>query len=477
MARTGKGWDAKPSDPSRAANRRRGPAQSIPDSEADPFGVDPQQPSAPDPDDPFGLTPRPRRSAPSRHGAESEEFADAGDSSTDDAFGQLSRRTSRRGIEKDDDAGDAGDGFDDAPDLPARRAASRRGAESESADDPFGLTSAGGKAGQGEDLFGADPYAGRADPSAFTASSASRASGGEPTKPLRRRQPAEGDVPEKTPRRRAPSEVARLADLLGAEAAEFARTRKPATGRRKPPITPASPQPSPDFADSADSAGGGGSAGSAGGSGRGGGWGKGGRRGGFGGQREGQREGRWGAKGRSGREGGDTPENADPYELAREICLRQLATRPRTRKELALAMRKRGVAQEVADAVLDRYGEVGMIDDAAFARAWVSSRHHSKGLAGRALAQELRQRGVEQEVAQEALSELDSDTEAATALDLAMRKLRSTRGEPEAVFRKLVGMLARKGYSGGVAVRAVKEALATRDAELADLIDPDVYEE
>ncbi|GIH10946.1 hypothetical protein Rhe02_90130 [Rhizocola hellebori] len=188
--------------------------------------------------------------------------------------------------------------------------------------------------------------------------------------------------------------------------------------------------------------------------------------------------GRWGTR-RSGRDqaGGDTPEPKDPYELAREICLRQLSTRPRTRSELASALRKGGVEQEVANAVLDRYGEVGMIDDAAFARAWVTSRHHSKGLAGRALAQELRQRGVEQEVAQEALSELDAETEAETALELATRKLRSTRGEPEAVFRRLLGMLARKGYSGGVAVRAVKEAMATRDAELADLIDPDVYEE
>jgi regulatory protein len=163
--------------------------------------------------------------------------------------------------------------------------------------------------------------------------------------------------------------------------------------------------------------------------------------------------------------------------LAREICLKLLSTRPRTRSELASAMKKRGVAAAVASAVLERYGEVGMIDDAAFARAWVTSRHHSKGLAGRALAQELRQRGVEQGVAQEAVSELDPETEAETALSLAMRKLRSTRGEPEAVFRRLLGMLARKGYSGGVAVRAVKEAMATRDAELADLIDPDVYEE
>lgn len=167
----------------------------------------------------------------------------------------------------------------------------------------------------------------------------------------------------------------------------------------------------------------------------------------------------------------------DPQEVAREICLGLLAVRPRTRAELAQALRKRGIDDEVAAAVLHRYSEVGMIDDAAFARAWVTSRHHGRGLAGRALAQELRQRGVSKEDTDEALTELDSETEAQTALDLASRKLRSMRGEPAAIFRRLVGMLARKGYPAGVAVRAVKEALASRDSELAELIDPDAYEE
>ncbi|MEV4415637.1 regulatory protein RecX [Catellatospora sp. NPDC049609] len=169
----------------------------------------------------------------------------------------------------------------------------------------------------------------------------------------------------------------------------------------------------------------------------------------------------------------------DPHELAREICLRQLAVRPRTRAELAAALAKRGVTEEVAASVLDRYDEVGIIDDAAFARAWVSSRHHGRGLAARALSQELRRRGVDQEVVTEALAELDDETQERTAYELAVRKLRTTRGEPDAVFRRVVGALARKGYPGGVAVRAVKEALAARsaeDAELAELIDPDAYE-
>ncbi|MCU7729995.1 recombination regulator RecX [Actinoplanes sp. KI2] len=169
------------------------------------------------------------------------------------------------------------------------------------------------------------------------------------------------------------------------------------------------------------------------------------------------------------------PEQSES-ERAREICLRQLSARPRTRAELAKALTRGQISAEVIDEVLDRYDEVGIIDDAAFARAWVSSRHHGRGLARRALANELRQRGVDTEVASEALETLDDEAEAATARALVDRKLRSAAGPPEAVFRRLVGMLARKGYPPGVAIRAVKDALAARDAEaaeFADQIDPD----
>ncbi|MEH1014973.1 regulatory protein RecX [Micromonospora sp. CPCC 206060] len=158
----------------------------------------------------------------------------------------------------------------------------------------------------------------------------------------------------------------------------------------------------------------------------------------------------------------------DEAELAREICLRQLAVRPRTRAELGAALARRGISEEVAAQVLDRYDEVGIIDDAAFARAWVTSRHAGRGLARRALANELRQRGVDGEVASEALGELDEETEAETARSLVDRKLRSARGEPDAVFRRMVAMLARKGYPPGVAIRAVRDALAAQSAETAE---------
>ncbi len=151
--------------------------------------------------------------------------------------------------------------------------------------------------------------------------------------------------------------------------------------------------------------------------------------------------------------------------------MRQLAVRPRTRAELAKVMARKEISDEVIAEVLDRYDEVGIIDDAAFARAWVTSRHQGRGLARRALANELRRHGVEAEVASEALETLDEDEEAATARALVDRKLRTATGTPDQVFRRLVGMLARKGYPAGVAFRVVKEALAHRDAEAAEFAD------
>jgi regulatory protein len=167
----------------------------------------------------------------------------------------------------------------------------------------------------------------------------------------------------------------------------------------------------------------------------------------------------------------------DPAERAREICLRQLAVRPRTRAELAGALKQRGIADDVAASVLDRYGEVGIIDDRAFARAWVTSRHHGRGLAKKALATELRRKGVEPETVGAALAELGDDAEAATARALVDRKLRSTpSGDPSAAARRLVGMLARKGYAPGLAFRVVRQAMADQADEVEEDLDAALQE-
>jgi regulatory protein len=182
---------------------------------------------------------------------------------------------------------------------------------------------------------------------------------------------------------------------------------------------------------------------------------------------------------RVGRLGPDAPDpelvepQADPAAIAREICLRLLTDRARTRQELAQALAKKGVPAEAAAAVLDRFGEVGLIDDAAFAGQWVRSRHEYRGLGRRAIAVELRRKGVADDVAGEALAGVDAESEDRRARELVDRKLRSLDvSAPEQrtkAARRLVGMLARKGYAAGTAYRVVREALAERGAEPDEL--------
>ncbi|WP_323185498.1 recombination regulator RecX [Kitasatospora sp. NBC_01287] len=162
----------------------------------------------------------------------------------------------------------------------------------------------------------------------------------------------------------------------------------------------------------------------------------------------------------------------DPAARARDICLRLLTGTPRTRKQLGDALRKREIPEEVADEVLSRFEEVGLIDDAAFAAAWVESRHAGRGLARRALAQELRTRGVAGALVEEAVAQLDPEEEAATARALVERKLRTTAGlERQARMRRLVGMLARRGYPEGLAFRVVREVLDAEGESTEELED------
>ncbi|MFF4833263.1 recombination regulator RecX [Streptomyces sp. NPDC001315] len=164
--------------------------------------------------------------------------------------------------------------------------------------------------------------------------------------------------------------------------------------------------------------------------------------------------------------------SGDPAERARAICLRLLTGTPRTRKQLADALRKREIPDEVAEEVLSRFEEVGLIDDGAFAGAWVESRHHGRGLARRALARELRTKGVDSTLIDEAVAQLDSEQEEATARELVARKLRATRGlDRDKRLRRLAGMLARKGYSEGMALRVVRQALEEEGEETEFLTD------
>ncbi|HEU4491383.1 MAG TPA: regulatory protein RecX [Jiangellales bacterium] len=167
--------------------------------------------------------------------------------------------------------------------------------------------------------------------------------------------------------------------------------------------------------------------------------------------------------------------DADADAVARSVALRRLTVAPQTRAQLTQALQRRRVPDDVSAAVLDRLAEVGLIDDAAFADAWVETRHAGRGLARRALAHELRHRGVPDDLVDDALDRLSPDEERATALALVRARLPATRRlAPLTRRRRLLGLLARKGYPAGLAASVVREALTAESEDLATDEDDDV---
>jgi regulatory protein len=167
----------------------------------------------------------------------------------------------------------------------------------------------------------------------------------------------------------------------------------------------------------------------------------------------------------------DRGPEADPESVARTILLAQLTGQARTRAELRAKLAGRQVPDEVAERLLDRFEEVGLVDDAAFARSWVDTRQQGRGLAPRALRQELRRKGVADDVVAEALEQVDAASQERAARALVRKRLRAMRGlDTTVATRRLVGMLARKGYSSGLAFAVVRAELVDQgtDAEPTD---------
>jgi regulatory protein len=167
----------------------------------------------------------------------------------------------------------------------------------------------------------------------------------------------------------------------------------------------------------------------------------------------------------------DLQAEADPAQAARTIVLRRLTAAPRTYAQLRDGLLERGFDISVITQVLDRYVEVGLINDAEFAEMWVRSRHSIRGNARSVLRRELRDKGVPTDEAETALATITDEAERERAGDLVRRKLASTsRLEHQARVRRLTSMLARRGYPPGICFGVVKEVLDDPDTlELFDL--------
>jgi regulatory protein len=157
--------------------------------------------------------------------------------------------------------------------------------------------------------------------------------------------------------------------------------------------------------------------------------------------------------------------DADHEAVARTIALRKLTAQARTRRELDQALQKKNVPDEVAASVLDRLEEVGLVDDEAFAQDWVASRQQRRHLSRSALRRELQGKGVNRDLVDCALASIDTDDELAAARTLAAKKSMAMGGlEPPVRRRRLAGVLARRGFGGGI-ISMVLSELAVDEAD------------
>lgn len=152
----------------------------------------------------------------------------------------------------------------------------------------------------------------------------------------------------------------------------------------------------------------------------------------------------------------------DPYSVATKIAVDALSRRARSRGELAEILRKKNVPEEICERLLTRLTEQRLIDDNAFAREWAQQRHRSKGLSRRVLAQELRKKSIAHELIDEVLNEITRDDEVAAARTLVAKKISSlSRFSDDVRYRRAHSLLARKGYSSSIISEVLRAELLT----------------
>jgi regulatory protein len=152
------------------------------------------------------------------------------------------------------------------------------------------------------------------------------------------------------------------------------------------------------------------------------------------------------------------PSDEKLEQRAKNVLLFQLSRSMKTRYQLAKILEKREIPDEIANAVLDRFTEAQLIDDAAFARAFVNSRIAISGKSKSVIARELKQKGVSAEDAESALSVIDQESEDKTAYSIAKKRYQQLSSlAPEVRKRRLMGFLMRRGFSGALASRILRD--------------------
>ena len=163
-------------------------------------------------------------------------------------------------------------------------------------------------------------------------------------------------------------------------------------------------------------------------------------------------------------------EETDPYTRAKTIVYNQLAYSAKTRGQLRKKLQAEGFDAELIEPLLDKFEAAKLIDDAEYAQTFVAQKSRTKKLSRAALRRELAERGVRGEEAENALAQRTDEQEREDAAELVRKKLRpgmglNDRAEKDRVTRRLLGMLARRGYSSSVSMSVIREELAAYGAE------------
>jgi regulatory protein len=153
-------------------------------------------------------------------------------------------------------------------------------------------------------------------------------------------------------------------------------------------------------------------------------------------------------------------EEIDQNQIAKQVLLRRLSNAPRTRKELAQDLKKKKIEEDIAKQALDRFEELGLINDQTYSENFVANTHERRKLGKKALKQQLRSKGVSEETANQAVLQISDEDEFKSALALALKKIRSIqKDDPQTQIRKIVSLLARKGYSSSLSFQVAKEVI------------------
>lgn len=157
-------------------------------------------------------------------------------------------------------------------------------------------------------------------------------------------------------------------------------------------------------------------------------------------------------------------------ERAFNYCIWHLGESNKTRKQLHDKMRDRNCPDDIIESTLDKLEEMKYLSDAQYAKNFVESKQTYKNVGQRKIAQDLRQKGIPQEIIETAFEENTEEDERLRAKELVSKRMRSTRNvERQKRINRLVGYLSRNGYNGSMAFSVVKEAIdAESDEEMGD---------